>query len=79
MPRKTSMPYEPGEGYTTIRVSEATADHIRDIRDTLAEWMLSSCDQANRRVALSLTMDHVIRIVTATFSRDYNINQCEKK
>jgi hypothetical protein len=58
---------------TSLRVSHQSADALQTIRATLVEWHLTSADPQLRREALHLSTDAALRIVLATFARDYHI------
>lgn len=60
--------------YSSVRLSTTTRDALECIQATLAEWHLSHSDADIRRRGLDLTADYALRVVLATFARDYSIN-----
>lgn len=74
VPRKPARAFaaDPDQ-QTSLRVTGATASAMHQIRDTLVEWLLTHGDREVRASALNLSIDHALRVVLATFARDYHI------
>lgn len=60
--------------YTTARISMTTREALERVQASLAEWHLSHSDPALRRQGLDITADYALRVVLATFARDYGID-----
>lgn len=78
MTRKPAEPFDAEGFHTTIRVSQSTAMYFDDVMETLAEWMLGSADPDTRRAAMAFSKDHALRIILATFARDYGLSLYQK-
>lgn len=72
-PRKPANAFLATAGRTSIRVSLQTSDAVERVQCQLTEWMLAHPDPDVRSEALRLTADRVLRVVLATFARDYGI------
>ena len=62
-----------GPALTSLRVSEESADALATIRSHVQEWLLSHSLKEYKEWGLKLTIDQALRIVLATFARDYSI------
>ncbi len=71
--RRPAQPLPGGSATTTLRVSPETVDALDWIRCYVTDWMLASTEPEVRIEALTLTNDQVLRLVLATFARDYRI------
>lgn len=72
--RKPASAFPCSNERTTVRVSLESAAALRAVRETLVEWMLGHPDPGVRGRALNLTTDQTLRVVLATFARDYRIS-----
>jgi len=72
--RKPALPIQPTETKTTLRCSSSTLEAIHRVQETVCEWMLTSPDPDHRREALRWGIDDTLRLVLATFCRDYRIS-----
>lgn len=60
--------------YTSVRVSMTTRDLLERVQAALAEWHLGHSDPALRRQGLDISADYALRVVLATFARDYGVS-----
>lgn len=63
-----------GPANSSIRVSPEAADALDRIRCRVQEWLLSHSLAEYRQYGLTLTADQTLRIILATFARDYSVN-----
>lgn len=59
---------------TSCRLSMTTREALERVQASLAEWHLGHADPALRRQGLDITADYALRVVLATFCRDYGID-----
>lgn len=73
-PKKPANPFPATAGaITSIRASLETAEALETLKSVLIEWLLMHPETMIRKTALSLTSDRALRIILATFARDYGI------
>lgn len=58
---------------TTLRVCPETLEALDRVRSEIMEWLLSHPDPITRKKALRLGLDQTLRIILATFARDYGV------
>lgn len=71
--RKPARMLRGGAALSSIRVSECSVEALTTIRTQIQEWLLSHSLKEYKEWGLKLTLDQALRIVLATFARDYSI------